>query len=120
MKPVAEFVANLNDVFVQFGQIDAKRMFGGYGVYRDGLMFALVADEVLYLKADEESASAFVGLGLPQFEYEKGGKKMRMSYYAAPAEIFDDPALAKAWADRAYGAALRAKKAKPKPGANKR
>lgn len=95
-------------------------MFGGYGVYHDGLMFALVADDVLYLKADEKSSPAFAALGLPQFEYEKSGKKMRMSYYGAPEEIFDDPVQAKAWADRAYGAAVRAKKPKKKPGVKKK
>jgi DNA transformation protein len=120
MKPVSEFVVNLNEVFVEFGQIEAKRMFGGYGIYRDGLMFALVADDELYLKADANSAHSFIELGLPQFEYEKNGKKMKMSYYSAPDGIFDDPALAKEWADRAYGAALRTKAPKKKSKAKMR
>jgi DNA transformation protein len=110
MKAVSELVSSLHDVFGLFGQIQAKRMFGGYGVYREGVMFALVVDDVLYLKADEESASWFVELGLAQFEYEKGGRKVKMSYFAAPEGIFGDPVKAKLWADRAYGAALRAKK----------
>ena len=118
MKTTSEFVEFLSEVFAQFGAIEAKRMFGGYGVYHDGLMFALVADDVLYLKADATSASSFVKLGLPQFEYLKNGKKMRMSYYAAPEDIFDDPEQAKEWANRAYEAALRAKKPK-KPEAKK-
>lgn len=116
MKATSEFAGNLNDVFALFGAIEAKRMFGGYGVYHDGLMFALVADDVLYLKADENSVGSFVELGLQQFEYEKSGKKMRMSYYAAPEEIFDNPEKAKEWADRAYEAALRARKPKKKSG----
>ena len=116
MKAPSEFVGNLNDVFALFGAIEAKRMFGGYGVYHDGLMFALVADDVLYLKADEDSAGSFVELGLQQFQYEKSGKTMRMSYYAAPEEIFDDPEQAKEWADRAYEAALCARRSKKKSG----
>jgi len=95
-------------------------MFGGYGVYRDGLMFALVADDVLYLKADESTLGHFVEAGLPPFDYDKGGKRIRMSYYAAPDEIFDDPEQAREWADRAYEAALRASKAKRKTGAKKK
>lgn len=39
-----EFITHLTDVFEHFGPIHAKRMFGGYGVYHQGLMFALVAD----------------------------------------------------------------------------
>lgn len=114
MKAVSEFVENLNDVFVLFGRIEPRRMFGGYGIYHDGLMFALVVDDVLYLKADEESVLSFVERALHPFEYEKSGKKIRMSYYEAPEEIFDDPEPAKEWADRAYDAALRARKSRQK------
>jgi len=120
MKTKSEFVGNLDDVFALFGAIETKRMFGGYAVYRDGLMFALVADDVLYLKADETSAGSFVELGLKQFEYGKAGKTTRMSYYAAPEEIFDNPEQAKMWANRAYEAALRARKPMNKVGAERR
>lgn len=110
MKTTSEFVESLVDVFALFGAIEAKRMFGGHGIYHDGLMFALVADEVLYLKADDISAEKFTDLGLRPFEYVKGGKTIRMSYYAAPEEIFDDAEQAHEWAARAYQAALRARK----------
>ncbi|MGO2007703.1 TfoX/Sxy family protein [Vreelandella alkaliphila] len=109
MKATSEFIANLSDIFVLFGDIQTKRMFGGYGVYRDGLMFALVADDVLYFKVDEHSVGSFIELGMEQFEYEKSGKRVKMTYYAAPEEIFEDPEHAKEWADRAYKAALRQK-----------
>ncbi|WAM56497.1 TfoX/Sxy family protein [Vreelandella venusta] len=109
MKAASEFIANLSDVFVLFGDIQTKRMFGGYGVYRDGLMFALVADDVLYFKVDEHSVGSFIELGMEQFEYEKSGKRVKMTYYAAPEEIFEDPEHAEEWADRAYKAALRQK-----------
>jgi DNA transformation protein len=106
---MSDFVDNLEEVLASFGPIRTKRMFGGYGVYHDDLMFGLVADDVLYLKADENSSDAFRQCGLPQFEYEKAGKKTKMSYYMAPEEIFDDPLQAKKWAVRAFEAALRAR-----------
>ena len=109
---MSKFVENLKEVFALFGSIQAKRMFGGYRVYHDNLMFGLVADDVLYLKADEQSSTTFIELALVQFEYEKGSKKIKMSYYTAPAEIFDDPDLAKEWADRAFEAARSARKSK--------
>ena len=108
MKQVSEFVANLNEVFAQFGAIEAKRMFGGYGIFRAGTMFALVADDELFLKADAVSSGVFVEQGLAPFTYQKGGRPMTMSYYRAPEGIFDDPALARDWANRAFDAALRA------------
>ena len=117
---MSEFVDNLETVLALFGPVKARRLFGGYGIYHDALMFGLVAEDELYLKTDEKSVSAFTELGLPPFEYEKRGKKMKLSYYLAPAVIFDDPELAKAWADRAFEAALRARKPKRKGRTKKR
>lgn len=111
---MTEFITYLTDVFERFGPIHAKRMFGGYGIYHQDLMFALVANDVLYLKADTESAAFFEQLGLSRFEYTRDGKTTRMSYYLAPEEIFDDPDLARTWAVRAYEAALRSRKTQTK------
>jgi len=105
-----EFVEYLHEVFETFGPIRARRMFGGFGIYHDDLMFGLVADDVLYLKADAASAENFIARGLTQFEYMKQGKPMRLSYYTAPEEIFDNPDAAKAWASLAFEAALRSRK----------
>lgn len=116
---MTEFTTYLNDVFKHFGPIHAKRMFGGYGVYHQDLMFALVANDVLYLKADAESAAFFEQVGLTRFEYIKDGKMTRMSYYTAPEEIFDDADVAKVWAVRAYEAALRSRKPVTKSGKKK-
>lgn len=106
------FVESLGDVFERFGRISSKKMFGGYGIYHQGVMIALVADDELYLKSDKEIADRYQALGLQPFNYEKNGKTVQMSYYQAPEEIFDDPESAREWALLAYGAALRAKKKK--------
>ena len=112
----SEFAENLREVFAEFGPIEIKSMFGCFGIFRDGLMFALVEDDVLYLKADKRTAASFEDRGLPSFEYEKGGKKVGMSYFQAPEEIFDEREVAKEWADLAFGAALRGQSAKTTSG----
>jgi DNA transformation protein len=56
---VSEFVDYLHEVFGRFGPIHVRRMFGGYGIYHDGIMFGLVADDTLYLKADASTAKHF-------------------------------------------------------------
>jgi len=104
-----EYLEYLNEVFELFGPITARRMFGGYGIYHDGLMFALVADGTLYLKADAENSSYFEEEGLGPFEYDKNGKLVRMAYYQAPDEIMDDREQAAVWARRSFEAALRGK-----------
>jgi DNA transformation protein len=87
-------------------------MFGGYGVYRDGVMFGLVSDETLYLKADAENAGYFQKQGLSQFEYHRKGKVTKLSYYQAPGAVMDDCTDAARWAHRSFEAALRANAAK--------
>lgn len=106
---MSEFVDSLQEIFTLFGAVYSRRMFGGHGIYHDGLMFGLVVDDVLYLKADDASVDTFTRLGLAPFSYEKAGKTIRIAYYMAPEEIFDDPELAREWATRAFDAALRAR-----------
>lgn len=105
-----EFASYLHEVFASFGNIQIKRMFGGFGVYHQGLMFALIADDILYLKANEDSKQAFEQRGLTPFELHRHDKIIKMSYYQAPEEIFDDFEQAAIWANLAYHAALQAKK----------
>ena len=112
---MSEYVEYLKEVFNEFGPIQPRRMFGGYGIFHKGLMFALVADNALYLKADETISQHFTERELEQFSYEKQGKAFKMSYYMAPEDIFDDSEEAKIWADRSYAAAVRSNKPKRKP-----
>ncbi len=107
---MSEFVEYLHE---EFGSIRSRRMFSGNGIYHDDLMFALIADDELYLKADNKSAEHFTNLELKQFECQKKDKSMKMSYFLAPEEIFEDPKLAKKWATLAFDAALRNKIKKP-------
>jgi len=106
---MSEFVEYLHEVFERFGPIRIRKMFGGYGVYHGGLMFGLVADDTLYLKADAGNAGFFEKERLEQFEYNKGGRTIRMSYYQAPDGIMDDREQAAIWARRSLDAALRSR-----------
>jgi len=87
-------------------------MFGGYGLYREGLMFGLVADDTLYLKADDRSRAEFIDQGLTPFIYHKQGKPYRMSYYLVPLEALEDAELLCQWAEKGYAAALRSRSKK--------
>ena len=113
---MTEFVDFLQEVFRNFGSVQARKMFSGYGLYRDGVMFGLVADETLYLKADKTIAHYFEAKGLAQFEYTRGDKVVKMSYYVAPEEIFDDPEEAAKWARLSFEVAFRSKKRTKKNG----
>lgn len=114
-RAMSDFVEHLRDVFRPLGVIDARRMFGGYGIYHDGLMFAIVMDDVLYLKADKKSAAFFERGGLPKFSYQRNGRTATLSFYCAPETIMEDSGEALSWAHRALEAALRARAAKRMP-----
>jgi len=103
-----EFVSYVVELMQPIGAVSAKRMFGGYGIFLEGLMFALVADSTLYLKADSETESEFEERGLERFKYNKKGKEYSMSYYCAPEEALEDMDEMNDWARRSFDAALRA------------
>jgi DNA transformation protein len=107
---MSEFAAYLPEVFHEFGPISVRKMFGGHGVYHDGLMIGLIADDTLYLKVDAQSVAEFEALDLPQFKYPKGNKLVGMSYYQAPADALEDPDEMREWAQLAFAAALRSRK----------
>ena len=107
MKKHSGFIEFLNEAFEEFGLIDVRKMFGGYGIYHDGVMFGLVENDTLYLKADETTQKHFESRGLSQFQYNRAGKVVKMSYYLAPEEIYDDREKAAVWARRAYKVALK-------------
>ncbi len=106
---MSEFVEYLTEVFVDFGPIQTRKMFGGYGIYHQGVMFGLVADDTLYLKVDDTIKPYFEAKSLCPFEYDKGDKVVKMSYHVAPDDILDDPQEAAIWAQRSFDVAARLK-----------
>lgn len=110
-----EYLEFIQEALEAFGPVDTRRMFGGAGVFRDKLMFGLIADEQLYLKADDENRPEFESEGCPPFVYEaKGGKRTVMSYSLVPERLYDDPEEMAEWARKAYDAALRGDAGKSK------
>jgi DNA transformation protein len=109
----SQFVDHVVETMRAFGAVESKSMFGGWGLYHDGVFFALVAEDILYFKVDDETAADFDAGKLPAFVYEsKVGERIAMSYRQAPAEALESPDVMEAWARRGYGAALRAVRAK--------
>jgi DNA transformation protein len=104
----AEFLEFISEQLESFGPVEVKRMFGGAGIFREGLMFALIADEVLFLKVDETTRPDFESETSGPFLYEKNGKTMEMSYWRLPERLYDEPDEFTAWAQNAFSAALRA------------
>ena len=109
----AAFRDYLEDLLSGLGPIRIKSMFGGAGVYAGELMFGLIADDVLYLRADAETEPAFADAGSEPFSYPtREGGHMIMSYWRAPEEAMDSPDSAIEWARLGLDAARRKAAAK--------
>jgi DNA transformation protein len=99
----------IRDLFANFGPVDIRRMFGGVGVFVDGLMIAIVTrDDVVYLKADNQTVPAFEQEGLRPFSYStRTGTHTLTSYWRIPDRLYDEPEELACWARDAHAAALR-------------
>jgi DNA transformation protein len=99
--------AYIAGLFATFGPVAVRRMFGGAGIYSDDVMFALVSDGVIYLKADEHTRPSFAAEGLGPFTYGKAEKRVVMSYWRMPDRLYDDPEELARWAAEALAVARR-------------
>src|SRR5690349_8251068 len=107
----------LAELFEPVGGVSLRRMFGGIGVFRNGLMFGLVIGDVLFFKADDTTSPAFEAEGYQRWVYDGHKRPVEMPYWQAPERLFDEPDAFTEWALAAYAAAERkkvAKGAKPK------
>jgi DNA transformation protein len=110
----SDFVDHVVETMRELGPVTAKAMFGGWGLYHEGLFFALIHEDTLYLKVDEENTAQFEAARLQPFVYHtKDGDPMTLSYRQAPPEALESPAAMAGWARLGYAAALRAKNRKP-------
>ncbi len=89
------------------GRITVRRMFGGAGLYADGLIVGLEVEGALYLKTDEQTRQAFMDAGGVPFVYDGKGKPITMSYWPAPDDAMDAPEAMRPWARLAMEASLR-------------
>lgn len=106
-RPPSDYVVTLCEMMASLGDVRVRRMFGGYGLSIDGLTFALVADETLYLKVDEVNRGSFAALGLVPFR-PMPDKPVTLSYYPPPEQALDDRDELLPWARSGFEAALRA------------
>ena len=112
--PVSDgYLEHVRELLAQVGPVRTRRMFGGAGVYRDDLMFALVIDETLYFKTDEESRRVWSAAGSEPFTFTyRDGRTETMSYWRLPASALDDADETQRWARLGLDAALRARRPK--------
>ncbi len=104
----------IRELFSTFGTVTVRRMFGGHGVFADGMMFALEADGELYLKADDLTIPKLAAENSEPFVYRARGREIALSYWRLPERLYDETDEFADFAREAFAAARRAAGAKPK------
>lgn len=105
----------LEELFEPVGGVSLRRMFGGIGVFKDGVMFGLVDDDVLFLKADETTLERFEAEGSTPWIYQgRHRANVSASYWRVPERLYDEPDEFREWAVAAFVVAGRAKRPKAK------
>ncbi len=98
-----EFLSFVVDQLSGWGTVSVRRMFGGAGLYRDGRIFGLVADDIAYLKTDASNRAPFVQAGSAPFNpYPDEGRKSNLCYYTIPAEVLENRDELAQWAQRSF------------------
>lgn len=106
----SEFLDFVIEQMAGLGAVSARAMFGGYGLYCNGLFIAIIAKDTLYFKADTQSQPRFEARGLARFQYQARGKTLQLMYYAAPPEVHDEAQAMLEWGQLALAAAVRARR----------
>ncbi len=94
-----EFIAYVLDLFSDWGDTTARKMFGGAGLYKDSKMFGLIADDVVYLKVDDTNREDFVQAGSSAFK-PYPDEVMSMSYFEVPPDVLEESKTLIEWAKR--------------------
>jgi DNA transformation protein len=110
-----EFLIYLKDQLADMGPVTSRRMFGGAGLYCDGLIFAIVVDDVLYFKVDDSNRADYEAAGTEPFTFTHDKGQMVMNYYEVPVDVLENKEKTSQWALKALDAAQAAKKTKTKP-----
>ena len=109
----AQFV--MDDLLADIEGVKAKPMFGGHGIYKNGVIFAIIAEGQLYFKVDAQMEGDYRKLGSRPFTYTMPNRKsMTMSYWLLPTDIMENRSELPLWVNAAVMASKRAKKGKKK------
>jgi len=105
--PVSEeYLDYVVDQLGCIGEVTAKKMFGGVGLYHNGLFFGLIAADVLYFKVDEENRPEYESAFAKPFQ-PYGEESYSMGYYEVPVDVLEDVDRLRTWARGAVAAAAR-------------
>lgn len=110
MSVSADYLAYVIDQFAPFAKLVTRRMFGGVGLYVDGLFFGLISNDTLYLKVDDTNRDDYLSCSCAPFQPRPSNDAgaYSMSYFQVPEDVLEDPDVLGSWARKSLAVALMA------------
>jgi DNA transformation protein and related proteins len=106
MSVSADFLSYVLEQLALLRGVSSRRMFGGVGLYCDGLFFGLIDDDVLYLKVDDSNRSDYTSRGMDAFRPFKDKPLYSMAYFQVPADVLEEAEMLAQWARKSCAVAL--------------
>ena len=100
-----DFFEFVQDQLSPWSKIDTKRMFGVLGLYREGLMFGIIAKNMVYLKVDESNKNKYIEAGSTSLKVFKSNSEVP-SYYELPVDVLENGDEFVEWAKESYAIQL--------------
>lgn len=111
----SEFLNYVLELMPFIRSLKVRSMFGGYGLYQEGHIFAIVIRDTLYLKSDAIAQSDFIESGLQRFTYISKERTITLQYFEAPPEVFEESDSMRDWVRKALDASIRQSSHSPSP-----
>jgi DNA transformation protein len=101
----------LEEVLSDIEGLTSRGMFGGYGLYKNGVIFGMIIEDQLYFKVNDTTRHEYIQKESKPFMYEgKNKKQVSLNYYTVPSEVMEDREEIQLWVEKAYSVCKSAKK----------
>ena len=110
MSVTPDYLRYIIDQLTSLDRVTSRRMFGGVGLYCDGLFFGIISADTVYFKVDDSNRAIYEARGMDKFRPFRDKPQLSMNYYEVPADVIEDPEELAAWARRSLAVAITPKK----------
>ncbi len=102
-----DYLEYILDLLSHCDSITSRAMFGGYGMYKNGVIFGIIANDELYFKVDQSNIELYKKYQSEAFTFKAKGRVSKMSYWKVPLLVMEDEAQLKNWLDQSYNISLK-------------
>jgi len=111
----SDYLQYVLEQLARLPRVTSRRMFGGVGLYSDGIFFGIIANDTVFFKVDDSTRESYTSRGSEPFRPYKDRPDVSMNYFQVPADVLEDADELVPWARNAVRAAAAAAQTKRAP-----